>query len=322
MERQKTWFAGSVLRHVVIAIVSGVLVLGAISLPPTVLGEDADDLKAKEAEAKKVFDAEMEDIIKKLPSSAVVLILDCVVDTNVAVPKLSDDQMKRAEEKLSQQFEKHRQTCQANKAKMFLKRGLKVVDRNVMKEAEKEIVLSQTGVVDSKTSVQFGKATGATHIVIEKDVATLHEDSLNLAASITVTEIQSALLVGIASTQIDMPIKSDGQSEQAQVACNLTGRWTSNFGPMEIRQNGDSISGQYLYQGVTKHIPGSLTGRVSGGVVEWEWQQANNDRGFGRWDIRADCMGLLGKWGRRTKDFDGKVYSTWIGDWNAQKLAQ
>jgi len=196
-------------------IVWGMMQIGTIPLFSSIaLGDDKDDFAAKVAKAKKVYDEvkkvydeETEEIIKKLPPSAVVLVLDCVLDTNIDRPKLSKEQFAQVKEKFNRHYDSVRSTCQPDLVKKFLARGLKVVDRAVMKEAEKEIVLSQTGVVDPKTGVQFGKATGATHIVIEKGVATLRENSIRFVESTTVTELQSALVVGIASAKFDKPVK-------------------------------------------------------------------------------------------------------------------
>jgi hypothetical protein len=41
---------------------------------------------------------------------------------------------------------------------------------------------------------------------------------------------------------------------------SFAGRWITSFGPMELRQDGDAITGQYWYQGHPCQIEGSLQG--------------------------------------------------------------
>jgi len=92
--------------------------------------------------------------------------------------------------------------------------------------------------------------------------------------------------------------------------CNLTGTWNSTFGRLEIKQDGNTITGKFSKEeNFFEKITGTIEGKMNGDTMEWTWSQSDGGSGLGRWTVSPSCRTLDGKWGR-SKDLDGNWFAT------------
>ena len=99
---------------------------------------------------------------------------------------------------------------------------------------------------------------------------------------------------------------------------NFEGRWlTDEFGTLDIVVKPDgSATGVYDYK-----TGGTMTGKVDGGVLIFEWKQEGNStnarstlQGHGYMVISDDGLHIKGKWGYYGSYFDGNGGKEWNGE--------
>lgn len=115
-------------------------------------------------------------------------------------------------------------------------------------------------------------------------------------------EIKQLLIRGVTSSQ-PVTVNSQGSSN------GLSGLWTSNFGPMQLAQEGSLVFGKYKYAPVTNgdgdskyqlgsedtEWTGEITGKTEGDVVIFLWRWIDGSQnGVGYWQ-RGENE-LLGRW--------------------------
>lgn len=89
------------------------------------------------------------------------------------------------------------------------------------------------------------------------------------------------------------------RAQQGEDSCNLSGTWNSTFGQLQLKHNGTAIKGKYFMErNFFETVVGTIEGTVKGKEIEWTWSQDDQDQGYGRWKITADCRHLEGQWGR------------------------
>ena len=92
--------------------------------------------------------------------------------------------------------------------------------------------------------------------------------------------------------------------------CDLTGTWNSTFGRLEIKQDGNKITGKFSKEeNFFEKISGTIEGTMNGGTMEWTWTQSDGASGLGRWTVSPSCRSLDGKWGR-SKDLEHNWFAT------------
>lgn len=89
---------------------------------------------------------------------------------------------------------------------------------------------------------------------------------------------------------------------------SFSGQWETNWGPLEMVQDGRSVTGTYAGQ-----YPGSLKGTVEGNRLDFEWKGDNGDSGFGYFELSEDGNAISGEWGSEDSNNDG-------GEWNGKRV--
>ncbi len=283
----------------------------ALAIPSNVPAEDALSEENQKAfnQALANFNKEFSEIVKRLPPSAKVVVPS--FETKLII---SNPNPNLTEERILENASQWRDEIQ----NALFKSSVKVVDRDVLRHQEQEMVLTQTGIVDPQTSIKVGKSLGASHVVIGKLVWSSNPTSLVQTFTAKFIEPESMLLFGVATFNLSTPIIQSSQKIPPPPlnVCNLTGQWNSTYGPMALMQNGMQITGNYTFN----ILSGSLQGSVQGGLVEWYWQQSDGDRGWGQWTIMAGCRDLVGRWGRMRADLaTGQPVRQIAGEWNASR---
>ncbi len=92
---------------------------------------------------------------------------------------------------------------------------------------------------------------------------------------------------------------------------DFSGSWNTEWGVLTIRQNGESVTGEYT------HKAGKIEGTVSGDRLNFFWAQSPSystpsDAGDGYFIISTDGKKLNGKW---RYGYSGE----WQGDWSGSK---
>jgi hypothetical protein len=70
---------------------------------------------------------------------------------------------------------------------------------------------------------------------------------------------------------------------------DISGNYTSNWGAVTLRQNGNHVSGQYVYQS------GRLEGELDGNMLRYTWRE-HDSTGRGIWVVASNGE-LIGTWG-------------------------
>lgn len=94
--------------------------------------------------------------------------------------------------------------------------------------------------------------------------------------------------------------------------CSWTGVWDTNFGDMELVQEGSLVTGTYT------HDQGRISGTVSGNTLTGTWSEApsyspSTDAGGVQLIISEDCTSFRGSWRY------GQDKTTWDGDWTGTR---
>ncbi len=85
----------------------------------------------------------------------------------------------------------------------------------------------------------------------------------------------------------------------------FTGRWNTNWGPMEMTQKGSKVMGHY-----TGQFEGIIDGTVSGNRLSFTWSQPNGEHGKGYFILSGDGNSIDGAWGMNDSESDG---GSWTG---------
>ena len=95
-----------------------------------------------------------------------------------------------------------------------------------------------------------------------------------------------------------------------------TGRWQSNWGRMDLRQQGDRVEGTFEYRN------GTLEGDLQGDLLFFDWIQPKDReagqlgaKGKGWMRIRPDGREVKGRWGYREHREEG-------GTWQAERVPE
>jgi len=91
----------------------------------------------------------------------------------------------------------------------------------------------------------------------------------------------------------------------------FSGSWNSNWGKIELSQEGTSVFGRY--EGFRN---GSITGTIDGNLLLYRWTQNENEQHGKGWMVINDSGDELdGRWGYDDDDHTG-------GNWHARRLTQ
>ena len=161
--------------------------------------------KEEQKNKEEAFNKKVDEILRKLPTSAKIAVPEIKLkvpelDMPESDPELEDSRIRTIKalqsisEKLRDSLETHLEDS-----------GITVVERDAFKEVETEIVYSQTGEVDPNSSAKFGKAIGATHLVLCKVIY----DGFRIGhpagtISIRVVEVESMKRIGSANFTLEL----------------------------------------------------------------------------------------------------------------------
>lgn len=100
-----------------------------------------------------------------------------------------------------------------------------------------------------------------------------------------------------------------GAASAADAAADFTGRWRSNFGLVELVQEGAQVNGTYSC------CDGVIAGQVdeASGRLTFRWQDPTYGRGWGWFQLIEDGQAMEGAWGADGTDEPA-------GEWNAARV--
>lgn len=84
---------------------------------------------------------------------------------------------------------------------------------------------------------------------------------------------------------------------------SFTGRYNTNWGPLELTQGGQDVTGSY-----TGKFSGSISGTVNGRTLHFSWER-NGESGRGLFEISEDGRTLTGTWGKNNSATSGGNWS-------------
>lgn len=82
----------------------------------------------------------------------------------------------------------------------------------------------------------------------------------------------------------------------AQIPTNFTGLWDTSYGRMRLQQTGTNAQGIYNHGG-----SGRIQGHVSRGEFQFQYDQANGEKGTGAFRLTPDAAAFEGTWAATTK---------------------
>lgn len=91
-------------------------------------------------------------------------------------------------------------------------------------------------------------------------------------------------------------------------AGNFTGTWSTGWGPVNMTQVGNRVSGNY-----GGSAPGKLNGLVKGNKLYFSWIGDNGGKGRGIFVYGANGNSFTGTWGNGTSYNNG-------GAWNGSRI--
>ncbi len=92
----------------------------------------------------------------------------------------------------------------------------------------------------------------------------------------------------------------------ANYAVDFTGRYTTNWGILELRQDGKRVTGAYSVP-----APGEIEGVIDGDTLVYKWWQTNGVWGKGHFRLLNDRKKISGTWGSGISGDNGGL---WEGD--------
>ena len=117
-------------------------------------------------------------------------------------------------------------------------------------------------------------------------------------------------LISVALTAVMLSLVGISSADRAAyktcadvAAIDISGTYDSNWGVVQLRQSGDSVTGKYECCG-----GGTITGTIVDGVIEYRWDQQGAS-GNGVWAIPHKTGRMIGTWGSGGSDVNG-------GGWN------
>src|SRR5687768_15315560 len=90
-----------------------------------------------------------------------------------------------------------------------------------------------------------------------------------------------------------MNAAADDRRPTTSPAITFTGKWLTSFGPMELRQDGEKVTGSYTMPGQAK--PSTIFGLVKDRRLTFEYTEPNA-AGEGWFELAADAGTFAGKW--------------------------
>ena len=285
----------------------GISILFLFIFIPLLANAENTDISKKNEESFKLFEDGFKNIINKLPPTSKI----AVPEFKIQVPEFetSDKEDEKRQAAIITAEKSRIEKIRIRTERIFEKNNVRIVERESFKDVENEILLSQTGEIDPKTSAQFGKAIGATYIVLGKAIFEGYKSG-NVTANIYVKVIEVESMIRIGSSTLDLYF--EGASKiLSQVNCNLTGLWIGNESTVEILgQKDNSINAQYVWPNSGY---GSINGSIEENTVTFQYDQSNRPKGYGYWKVSPDCKTLEGQWGRSLNN--------WAGSWNVNKIS-
>ena len=88
---------------------------------------------------------------------------------------------------------------------------------------------------------------------------------------------------------------------------SFSGVWETNWGLVEIFQDGHKATGTY-----GGDSPGKFIGTVNGNRLDFEWMGDDNESGLGYFILSEDGQSISGEWGYDSSNKDG-------GEWSGKK---
>lgn len=114
----------------------------------------------------------------------------------------------------------------------------------------------------------------------------------------------------VAGCTFSMPFQK-GSSPAADPSTPWSGTWDSDWGPMELSQSGNQVTGTYEHNG------GRITGTLSANTLSGTWSEtptytAPDDAGDFTFTLAADGKSFSGEWwyGSRSGKADGSWSAT------------
>ena len=86
---------------------------------------------------------------------------------------------------------------------------------------------------------------------------------------------------------------ADDRRPTTAPSITFTGKWLTSFGPMELRQDGEKVTGSYTMPGQAK--PSTIFGLVKDRRLTFEYTEPNA-AGEGWFELAADASTFAGKW--------------------------
>ncbi len=90
----------------------------------------------------------------------------------------------------------------------------------------------------------------------------------------------------------------------SHAGCPLDGIYQSDWGEVQLSENGDQVTGTWRN--------GTVSGIRQGDVIRYTWTQGSNPMGRGYWQVSPDCTRLTGPWGNGNSETGG-------GFWNLHR---
>lgn len=82
-----------------------------------------------------------------------------------------------------------------------------------------------------------------------------------------------------------------------RLSIDISGSYTSNWGAVTLRQNGNKITGSYVWSN------GQLDGVLDGNLLRYSWHESDGS-GHGVWVVATNGE-LIGTWGTGASDISG-----------------
>lgn len=182
-----------------------------------------EEAQKKEAQKKKEeeFYKKLDGLLKKLPATAKVAVLEPQMKAPEFETPEPDPEEESDRKKIIKRIESGSEKIKDMLEEHLGELGIAVLDRDIFKDIEKEIIYSQTGEVDQSSSAEFGKKLGATHMLAAKLIYEGFKTAPHTVTySIKIIEVESAKRIGtINFTQeidIEQPKESTTSTPQAK----------------------------------------------------------------------------------------------------------
>lgn len=109
--------------------------------------------------------------------------------------------------------------------------------------------------------------------------------------------MQRATLSALVAFVIAAGPAAADRGAKGQSSLDISGSYTSNWGAVTLRQNGNHVSGTYVYQ------DGRIDGTIEGNMLRYTWRE-HDTTGRGIWVVASNGE-LIGTWGVGQDDLAG-----------------